>query len=208
MKKRRMKKKPIIIVCLLLLIIIAAIVYFVFFTKEEKETIKEVKNVDTIEGYDYTLSENATKYYKKLFEELKDTLSSDEIDEETYASLVTKLFVADFFNLDNKITKSDIGGLQFVYKDFREDFTKLAETSMYKHVESNVYGERNQELPVVTSVAAEKQDNTTFKYGDSSDENAYVYEFTITYEEDLGYQTTGTLTLIHNDKKLEVAAME
>ena len=32
--------------------------------------------------------------------------------------------------------------------------------------------------------------------------------FEIEYDEDLDYQTSGTLTLIHNDKKLEVAAME
>lgn len=210
MKKRKMKKKPIIILSLILLIIIGLVVYFVFFNKEDGEKVEKVKSVDTIEGYDYTLSENATKYYKKLFKELKTTLTSDDVDEEEYASLVTKLFVADFFNLDNKVTKSDIGGLQFVYKDFRSDFTKLAENSMYKHIESNVYKERKQTLPVVTSVTADKKDTTAFTYNDnkSTDDKAYTYDFTVTYKEDLGYQTSGTVTLIHNDKKLEVAQME
>lgn len=207
MKKRRMKKKPIIIALLLLLIIVGVLVYFIFFNKEEKE-VTEIKNVDTIEGYDYTLSENATKYYKDLFKDLKEVLSEDNVDEEAYAELVVKLFVADFFNLDNKISKNDVGGLQFVYKDFRDDFISLASTSMYKHVESNVYGDRNQELPVVSSVLAEKQDNTTFTYGDNVDDNAYVYDFTITYEDDMGYQEEGTITLIHSNDKLEVAAME
>ena len=207
MKKRRMKKKPIIIAILLLLVIIGASVYFIFFNKEETEVI-EVKNVDTIEGYGYTLSENATEYYKSLFQELKDVLSEDDVDEEAYAELVVKLFLADFFNLDNKISNSDVGGLQFVYEDFREDFTSLASTSMYKHVESNVYGDRDQDLPIVSSVLAEKQDNQSFTYGDNVDENAYVYNFTITYEEDMGYQEEGTITLIHSNDKLEVAAME
>lgn len=207
MKKRRMKKKPIIIACILLLIIIGVLVYFIFFNKEEKE-VTEIKNVDTIEGYDYTLSENATKYYKSLFKDLKDVLSEDNVDEEAYAELVVKLFLADFFNLDNKISSSDVGGLQFVYEDFRDDFTKLASSSMYKHVQSDVYGDRNQKLPVVSSVLAEKQDNTTFTYGDNTDDNAYVYDFTITYEDDMGYQEEGTITLIHSNDKLEVAAME
>ncbi len=207
MKKRRMKKKPIIIAILLLLVIIGASVYFIFFNKEETE-VTEVKNVDTIEGYGYTLSENATEYYKSLFQELKDVLSEDDVDEEAYAELVVKLFLADFFNLDNKISNSDVGGLQFVYEDFREDFTSLASTSMYKHVESNVYGDRDQDLPIVSSVLAEKQDNQSFTYGDNVDENAYVYNFTITYEEDMGYQEEGTITLIHSNDKLEVAAME
>ena len=207
MKKRRMKKKPIIIACVLLLIIIGILVYFIFFNKEESE-VTEIKNVDTIEGYDYTLSENATKYYKSLFKDLKDVLSEDNVDEEAYAEIVVKLFLADFFNLDNKVSSTDVGGLQFVYEDFREDFTKLASTSMYKHVQSDVYGDRNQELPVVSSVLAEKQDNTTFTYGDNTDDNAYVYDFTITYEDDMGYQEEGTITLIHSNDKLEVAAME
>ncbi len=207
MKKRRMKKKPIIIACVLLLIIIGILVYFIFFNKEESE-VTEIKNVDTIEGYDYTLSENATKYYKSLFKDLKDVLSEDNVDEEAYAELVVKLFLADFFNLDNKVSSTDVGGLQFVYEDFREDFTKLASTSMYKHVQSDVYGDRDQELPVVSSVLAEKQDNTTFTYGDNTDDNAYVYDFTITYEDDMGYQEEGTITLIHSNDKLEVAAME
>ena len=207
MKKRRMKKKPIIIACVLLLIIIGILVYFIFFNKEESE-VTEIKNVDTIEGYDYTLSENATKYYKSLFKDLKDVLSEDNVDEEAYAELVVKLFLADFFNLDNKVSSTYVGGLQFVYEDFREDFTKLASTSMYKHVQSDVYGDRDQELPVVSSVLAEKQDNTTFTYGDNTDDNAYVYDFTITYEDDMGYQEEGTITLIHSNDKLEVAAME
>ena len=80
MKKRRIKKKPIIITCILLLIVIGIIVYFAFFNKEDNE-VTEIKNVDTIEGYDYTLSENATKYYKSLFKDLKDVLSEDNVDE-------------------------------------------------------------------------------------------------------------------------------
>ncbi len=207
MKKRRIKKKPLIILSLIILIAIGALVYFVFFNKEE-EQVAEIKNVDTIEGYDYTLSENATKYYKDLFKELKDVLTADEVDEDKYASLVARMFLADFFNLDNKITKNDVGGLQFVYKDFRDDFTKLASSSMYKTVESDVYGKRNQELPIVSSVSVEKTDNTTFTYGDNTDDNAYIFDFTITYEDDMGYQETGTLTLIHSNDKLEVAAME
>ena len=87
-----------------------------------KKTTKEVQDVDSIEGYDYTLKDNATKYYKSLFEELKKTLEADDIDEEKYAELVAQMFVADFFNLDNKISKSDVGGTQFVYSDYVNDF--------------------------------------------------------------------------------------
>ena len=208
-KKRRISKKKVSIFILILLLIIGGIVALIFFMNNDKEEqVVKIKNVDKIEGYDYTLSNNATKYYKSLFKELKEVLEADEIDEAKYADLVTKLFVADFYNLDNKINKNDIGGVQFVYKDFRDDFKKLAADSIYKNVENNLYGGRHQTLPVVTNVSTEKKESSSFKYDEKTDEQAYNIDFEIEYEQDLDYQKTGTLILIHNDKKLEVAALE
>ena len=208
-KKRRISKKKVTIFILILLLIIGGIVALVLFLNNPKEekTIR-IKSVDKIEGYDYTLSSNATKYYKSLFKELKDVLEADEVDEAKYADLVTKLFVADFYNLDNKINKNDIGGVQFVYKDFREDFKKLATDSIYKNVENNLYGDRDQKLPIVNNVSTEKSQDKAFTYGDKTDDKAYNINFEIEYDEDLEYQNSGTLILIHNDKKLEVAALE
>ncbi len=210
MAKRKISKKKITIFAIILIVIVALVIgVIMFLTKDKKEdnTIK-VETADKIEGYDYTLRSDATKYYKSLFKELKEVLEAEDIDEAKYADAVSKLFVADFFNLDNKMSKNDIGGLQFVYKDFRTDFEKLAGNSMYKSVESNVYGDREQTLPVVTKVSTEASTTEAFKYGDNTDENAYKINFDIEYEEDLGYQNSGTLILIHNDNKLEVAAME
>ncbi|MBQ9011737.1 MAG: hypothetical protein IJ093_03720 [Bacilli bacterium] len=209
-KKRRVSKKKISIAIIILLLIVCVGVGAYFFLNKHENTPKTVKieSVDTIEDYDYTLSSNATKYYKDLFKELKTLLESGDVDEAKYASLVAKLFVADFYNLDNKINKNDIGGTQFVYKDFREDFEKLATTSMYKSVENNLYNDRKQDLPVVANVSTDKKDNESFKYGDKTDDNAYKIDFEISYQEDLGYQTKGTLTLIHNDKKIEIAALD
>ncbi len=209
MAKRKISKKKVSIFVIIVILIIAAITFFIFLDskKDDTETIK-VEDVDTIEGYDYTLKSNSTKYFKDLFKQLKECLEADEIDEDEYAELVSKMFIADFFNLDNKISKNDVSGVQFVYEGFRDDFIKLVSTSIYKNVESNLYDDREQNLPVVTNVSIEKGDNTTFTYGDQTDDNAYVMNFEIEYDEDLDYQTSGTLTLIHNDKKLEVAAME
>lgn len=210
MAKRRVSKKKVSIAVILLILIIAGAVGIYLYFNQGSDAPKPVKveSVDTIEGYDYTLSSNATKYYKSLFKELKNVLESDDVDEAKYADLVSKLFVADFYNLDNKINKNDIGGVQFVYKDFRSDFEKLATTSMYKSVENNLYNDRNQNLPVVTNVSTEAKDSEEFKYGDNTDDKAYKIGFEITYQEDLGYQSKGTLTLIHNDKKIEIAALD
>ena len=78
---------------------------------------------------------------------------------------------------------------------------------MYKSVESDVYGERNQELPEVTNVEVTKVKNETYQYGENTDENAYVFNFNIEYKEDMDYQTEGSLILIHNGNKIEVASM-
>ena len=197
-KKRKVSKKKItIFMIIILLIISAAIVPIVLLNNgKEKESTIKVKSVDKIEGYDYTLNNNATKYYKSLFKELKEVLEADKVDEDKYANIVTKIFVADFYNLDNKINKNDIGGVQFVYKPFREDFKKLATDSIYKSIENNLYGDRKQELPVVTNVSTDKQDNKKFTYDNKSDEKAYNIDFKIEYQKDLGYQTDGTVKLL------------
>ena len=208
-KKRKVSKKKVRAFIILLVLIIAGLIGAILFVDNmHKEKPIKVKSVDEIEGYDYTLSSNATKYYKSLFKELKEVLEADEKDEAKYADLDTKLYVADFYNQDNKVNKNDVGGVQFVYKDFRDDFRKLAADSIYKNVLDNTYGDRKDELPVVTNVSTEKKDNSAFKYGDNTDEKAYNVGFKITYKTDLGYQSTGNIVLIHNDKKLEVAALE
>ena len=207
-KKRRVSKKKVTTLIFILIIIIAAIIGAIIYVDNNKtEKPIKIKSVDEIEGYDYTLNSNATKYYKSLFKELKEVLEADEVDEAKYAELVTKLFVADFYNLDNKVNKNDIGGVEFVYKDFRNDFKKIAADSIYKNVLYNAGSDR-EELPIVANVSTEKKDNTTFKYGDKSDDKAYNIGFEITYKKENDYQKSGNIILIHNDKKLEIAALE
>lgn len=209
MKKKKRKlnvKRIVILIVLLLLIIVGAILVVNKLTTKDDKT-KEVKEVASIEAYGYTLKDSATAYYKKLFKELEKTLNTDKVDEEKYADLVAQMFIADFFNLDNKISKNDVGGKQFVYADYQSDFEKFAMDSMYKSVESDVYDNRNQDLPVVTKASVTKVKNESYKYGENTDENAYIYNFKIEYESDLNYQTEGSLTLIHNGKKIEVASM-
>ena len=206
-KKRKLNVKRIIIVIILLALIVTGSLLAIQKLTHKEEKVTEVKEVAAIEAYGYTLKENATAYYKKLFKQLEKTLNEKEIDEEKYAELVAQMFVADFFNLENKISKNDVGGKQFVYLNYQNDFEKFAMDSMYKSVESDVYGERNQQLPEVSNVTVTKVKQASYKYGENTDENAYIYNFEIEYKKDLGYQTKGSLTLIHNDKKIEVASM-
>lgn len=207
-KKRKISVKKISIALIFFCILFGGGIFaFKYFHHEKKPTAIKISSIDSIEGYDYSLDCNETKYFKSLFKELKNCLEADDLDNDKYAQLVTKLFVADFYNLDNKINKNDIGGEQFIYKDFRDDFKKLASTSMYKSVKNNIYGKRKQKLPVVIKVSTELGDKTSFKYGNDNDSEAYVVNFDISYKDDLGYQKSGVITLIHNDKKLEIAKL-
>ena len=211
MKNKKTKKKIntrrlIILIVIAISLIISGIIIANYLHKDEKETKAQTTKVtSSIEGYDYSLNSLDTRYYKELFEKLKKTLEVDQRDEELYASLISQLFVTDFYTLSNKIGSSDIGGLEFVVEEARDNFAAKAKDTMYKTVESNLYGEREQELPEVTKVSIDSITKTSFTYNSKLDEEAYNVKASITYDKDLGYPTTVKLMLVHNGKLVEVA---
>lgn len=207
-KKKRVKQRKIILIFLIIFAILLLLCSFNFKKKDKKRKVKqEVKVEETIEGYNYELDDNETLYYKDLFQKLKQVLEKEPVEEDKYASLICQLFLADFFNLDNKISNNDIGGTQFVYADFRDDFENLAKSSVYHYVESDVYDDRKQELPKVKEVSVVNIETTSFTYLDQKDDNAYQVDLNVSYETDLGYQEGVTLVLVHNDDKLEIIKM-
>lgn len=203
-KKRKIKFSKILLTLIILGLIGFGIYYF---TSNRPKPKKVKKNLDSINGYNYTLNDRMTNYDKTLFKQLKNILEKDDVNEEEYANTLTKLFVSDLFTLDNKINHNDVGGKQFVYSEYQDSFVKYAGESIYKNVETNIDGKRKQDLPVVTEVTLSDPKTTTFKYSDKTDTKAIEIPFKITYKEDLGYQTSGYVTLIHNGKKLEVAKL-
>lgn len=208
-KKKRVKFKKILILLFVLILIIFVLVFGIKKLTTKKEVVtKEVEVIDSINNFDYHLNDNETKYYNELFTSLKELLNNEGYDEKEYAILVSKLFLADFYDLNSKVMKSDVGGIQFVYLNYRNDFTLGAVDSIYKFVESNVYGDRKQKLPVVKNVELVNVSNDSFEYLDEVDENAYYLDMKIDYEKDLGYPTLVSLILIHNGDKLEIAMMD
>ncbi len=207
--KRKLKKDNILIICLFVILIILVISLLIMgknIFSGNKKAAKEAKIVDKLESYDYYLTDNNTKYYRGLFDDLKKTLNKEDIDEEAYATLVAKLFTADFYDLNSKISKTDVGGTQFILKAYRNTFIQTATdiNGIYYYVDSNIYGKRNQELPVVEDVEVVSLKNMTYKYKVINDEKAYKIDVKITYKEDLDYPKSVSLVLIHNDNKLEI----
>ena len=209
--KKSVKKKVDFLVIAVVVLIVVAIGFFVykrFFVSEGTPT--NVKVIDKIEDYGYELEEDATDLYKGLYEELRTLLQQEEYDEKEYASLISRLLVTDFYNLDNKISKNDIGGVQFIRSEQQKNFILEASETVYKYIEHNVYGNRTQELPIVKDVETLDVKETTYKYKDINEEEAYKVTVNVSYEKKLNYPTEVTVVLIHDDemsKKLEVIKM-
>ena len=193
-KKRKLKKKVIVLLVLIVVLICLVtglVIYMKHNEKPDNPTVKKV--VDKIPEYGYVLESNKTKLYQDLFK---------------YAKLISQMAVADFYNLDNKASKNDIGGTQFIREKNVDNFVLEASETVYKYVEQNLDGTRKQELPIVTNVEASNIKQEKYKYKDISDDKAYIVTIKTEYKKDLGYPKQVIVKLLHNDKKLEIYYMK
>lgn len=206
----KLKKKPKrILIGILVVVAVAAIAYVAINTFGGKE-VKEAKVLKTIKKYGYTLKDNKTKRYQEMFAELDKILKKDPVDEEEYAKQITKIFIYDFYSQEDKSAKTDVGGTDFIYQANLENFLENAEDTYYKYVESNIYGDRKQDLPVVDEITIDSVEQTEFAYGETADENAYEVKVSWTYTDDdfSDYQSEATLTFIHEGIKLSLAELK
>ena len=204
-----MKKKLIkIFVAILIIVAVASFTYayFQLNKEEEKPVIEEVKKEDEIQTkeFDYVLYESKSDVYKEHFAKLKEELLKEEVNDEEYAKIVAELFVIDFYSLADKKTSTDIGGLDFIYKEMQENFILKASDTIYKYVESNVYGDRKQSLPKILNAEVKTITKKSIKTDQVKDDNGYTATVAITYEKELGYPKEVTLTLIHQESKIYI----
>ena len=167
--------------------------------KDLTSEVKETETLDTIENYSYILTDSDTEYYKEQFKELKKTLQAEEVNEEEYAKIISKLFIIDFYSLSSSINKNDVGGSQYVEETYRDTFIKKAKDTIYATVENNIYGDRKQELPNVTQVEITKITET---------KDGYEIQASITYEKELGYAKDVLLTLVKKENILEISSLK
>lgn len=167
----------------------------------------ERKKLDSIELYGYTLSKNDTEIYKTYFKELSKVLNEKTIDYTEYAKLISKLFVIDLYTLDNKLASTDIGGLEFLHKDLKDNFKENMGSTLYNFVESNIDAKRTQELPIVKDVNVSDVFETKYTYN-KTEYDAYIVSTDITYEKDLGYPKSMKLTIIKDNNILYIVKGE
>ena len=123
------------------------------------------------------------------------------------------MFVTDFYTLSTKVTNQDVGGLEFIYSKNKDNFKLKASDTLYKYIESNVYGDRKQKLPEVVEFVSCTSKVDGYNYNDKDtglkifDTKSYVVNVTWKYKEDLGYQTKATIRLVHEDIVLSIVSV-
>ena len=165
------------------------------------------KKLVSLDLYGYTLSKNDTDLYKDNFKALEKVLNETPINYDEYAKLLSKLFIIDVFNLDNKLSSTDIGGLEFLYKPLKENFKENMGNTLYKHIQTNFDGKRTQNLPEVTSVEVSDLFPTKYTY-DKKEYEAYIATVKWEYKQDLGYEKNMKLTLIKDNNILYIVKGE
>lgn len=212
-KMSKLKKRKIIIGILLVILAVLLVIFVINLGK--KEDNKQKKVVDEIKKFSYTVSETDTKLFKDTFKELKKVLSSKEIDNKEYAKLISQLFVIDFYTLDNKSTKNDVGGVQFIYESYKADFIDSARDSIYKQVKSNIDNNRNQSLPEVETIEItgieEVVPSTIFESEDFknvTEAEAYEINLSWTYKNNDDFQTEATIVVVKDGDKLSIGKLE
>ena len=159
---------------------------------------------EEIEGYGYILKPTRNDRYKEMFHQLERILSEKKIDEKAYVTQISKMFIMDFYTLNDKLASTDVGGIDFVHTNAKTNFLEQAENTVYKYVESDIDG-RDQKLPEVTDVFIEKIENIDYNYNSDFDDSfAYQVDVSIVYKEDLGYPTFANLIFIHEGNKLSL----
>jgi len=205
--KKKVKKRLTITLVIMLIVILAVGGYFIY-NKFINTPTNKAKVVDKIEDYGYELEGDAPKVYKKLFEELATTLKADPVDDEAYAKLVAQMVAVDFYHLDNKVSKNDVGGTQFILSNYKDNFILEASDTVYKYIEHNLYNDRKQKLPKITDVKIKDIKKIEYSYGKLKDSEAYEAVVQLTYKENLEYPEEVTVKMLHVDKKLEVFYMK
>ena len=173
-------------------------------TSKPKTTTKVVLD---IAKFGYTLDDRDSKYMEEEFNNLAEILNAETLSKEDYAQTIAKLFVTDFYTLNNKINKYDVGGLEYVYTPKKEEFNAKAMDTIYKDVIDNTYQDRIQDLPEITNVNILAITETELTINDTK-MSGYKVTMKYEYKENLGYDTEGTCYLVFNNDKLEVAKYE
>ena len=183
------------IIRIIMLVVVALIAIYAIFVaipskKNKDEGIENINNK-------YILYKRDSSLYKENFEKLRTILEISPVDNKKYAETIVKLFVIDFYTLDNKDENTDIGGLQYVHSNLKDNLVLNASSTMYKYIKTT------KELPKVKSITSVDTKETTYKISDK-DYSAYAITINWEYDKDLGYEKQGTFIVVNDNENLSI----
>lgn len=197
-KKKVLKVLLIVFISLIAVTGIAFCVYKFVLKKEPGKTVVEVKVLDSLDEYGYSLSDKDSDLMKDEYNILKDLLNSDSFSKEEYAKQVAKIFVIDLYTISTKVNKLDIGGSEYYYLDKVSMYEKKVMDTLYSNLLDNTYGDRKQVLPEVKSVEIVSTEETKYKMGEE-EKSAFLVKLKWTYVKDMGYDDEGSVVLCKED---------
>ena len=183
------------IIRIIMLVVVALIAIYAIFVaipskKNKDEGIENINNK-------YILYKRDSSLYKENFEKLRTILETSPVDNKEYAETIVKLFVIDFYTLDNKNDNTDIGGLQYVHSNLKDNLVLNASSTKYKYMKTT------KELPNVKSITSVDTMETTYKINDK-DYSAYAITINWEYDKDLGYEKQGTFIVVNDNGNLSI----
>lgn len=183
------------IIRIIMLVVVALIAIYAIFVaipskKNKDEGIENINNK-------YILYKRDSNLYKENFEKLRTILETSPVDNKEYAETIVKLFVIDFYTLDNKDENTDIGGLQYVHSNLKDNLVLNASSTMYKYIKTT------KELPRVKSITSVDTKETSYKISDK-DYSAYAITINWEYDKDLGYEKQGTFIVVNDNGDLSI----
>lgn len=195
MKKINKIKRIIGIIICALIVVIG--IYLVFVILPNKSKNIAPKGIEKIK-FDYILYQRDNPIYKDIYNELKIELNNEKIDYKRYAELISKLFIVDFYTLSNKTSKEDVGGVQFIKGEIKDNFILNSQNTIYKYI--GISGEEN---PEVNNIELVNISEYNYKIEDKEYEG-YEVKLKWEYKKDLGYDKEGTIYVIKEGEKLVI----
>ncbi len=194
-----MKKRKKLIILLIVLVLIALLLFGVYKLFTSFTSKNEITILHEIDGYGYKLEDRDYPIYKNIYDDLEIILDESEIDYEKYAESIGKLYLIDLYTLDNKISKYDVGGAEFVLNTFVDNYTLKVSDTMYKELSLN----NDSDLPEVTDISLVNLEEAEYEIGEDK-YSGYTLDFVWEYKKDLGYDYSASVIIINKEDKLYV----
>lgn len=197
---KRAKKKYAVIFVVILAIVFSLV--FVINKEDKKQTIKRPVTVE------YTQSQKETALMSNIYNQLETAITRNNKND--IRQLVAAYFVADYFTLSNK-SENEIGGIDYFYKDKKDDFTAYAKNGYYKDANTMIQNHTNTQEVIQYDVLSNELSSNKALVG-LEEYSYYDVKIQITFQQNNSIlntiEYTTTVTLIEKDQRFSVVAME